>query len=32
VPLALCIVSVNIGGFIWGWIVGDLRWRSLQPR
>lgn len=31
-PLALCIVSVNIGGFIWGWIVGDLRWRSLQPR
>jgi hypothetical protein len=29
-PLALCIVTLNIGGFVWGWIVGDLRWRSLQ--
>jgi hypothetical protein len=29
-PIVLCISSLNSGGFIWGWFVGDLRWRSLQ--
>lgn len=31
-PLALCIFTMNTGGFIWGWFVGDLRWRSLKPQ
>jgi hypothetical protein len=31
-PLALCVVSMNGGGFLWGWFVGDLRWRSFQPQ
>ena len=29
-PLALCIGTLNGGGFIWGWFVGDLRWRCLH--
>ena len=29
-PLALCIFTMNGGGFIWGWFVGDMRWRFLQ--
>jgi hypothetical protein len=32
VPLAFCIGTANAAGFVWGWIAGELRWRSLQLR
>jgi hypothetical protein len=29
-PLAFCIGTLNAAGFVWGWMAGDLRWRSME--
>lgn len=29
-PIAFCLWTFNAAGFAWGWITGDLRWRSLE--
>lgn len=25
-----CVLTLNIGGLVWGWTAGNLRWRTLQ--
>ena len=32
VPIGFCLQTLNAAGFVWGWIVGDLRWRSLEQQ